>query len=84
MRLHFSAVNVFHAVRLRKDSMVVALTRLAPFWIINLLGVAWAIFSPSDILTQYPRMFLWMLGLLNSKLVVRFPLVSELSEPHKG
>lgn len=64
-------MNVFHAVRLRKDSMVVALTRLAPFCIINVLGVLWAIFSPSDIFAQYPRTFLWMLGLLNSKLVVR-------------
>ncbi|GAB9462761.1 hypothetical protein Gpo141_00000245 [Globisporangium polare] len=77
-----NAVNVFHAVRLRKDSMIVALTRLAPFCIINLLGVAWAIFSPSDIFAQYPRTFLWMLGLLNSKLVLHLMLAHLCGEEY--
>lgn len=64
-------MNVLHAVRVRHDSLIVAVTRLAPFVIVNALGVLWATFSPSNIFAQYPRMFLWMAGLINSKLVVR-------------
>lgn len=71
-----SVVNVVHAVRVRKDSMFVAITRLAPFILVNVLLVLWATFSPTGIFVQYPRLFLWMLGLLNSKLVVRPPLLS--------
>jgi len=66
-----SVANVWRAVRLRKDSIPVAFTRLAPFVILNVMAGLWATFSPTDIFTVYPRMFLWMLGLLNSKLVVR-------------
>lgn len=69
-----SGINVLHAVRLRKDSILVALTRLAPFFILNSLAALWVVFSPSDIFAQYPRLFLWMIGLLNSKLVVRVVL----------
>lgn len=72
-----SVANVWRAVRLRKDSIPVAFTRLAPFVILNVMAGLWATFSPSDIFTTYPRMFLWMLGLLNSKLVVRDALCSS-------
>jgi ethanolaminephosphotransferase len=58
-------------VRLNQDSVLVAFTRLLPFFILNVLAVLWALYSPSDIFSTHPRMFLWMLGLLNSKLVVR-------------
>ncbi len=52
--------------------MVVAYTRLLPFAVLNGLAILWAIYSPSDIMKQHPRLFLWTIGLLNSKLVVRY------------
>lgn len=55
---------------MRKDSIIVAFTRLAPFIIVNVMALVWALYSPTDIFVTYPRLFLWMLGLLNSKLVV--------------
>ncbi|RLN97147.1 hypothetical protein BBJ28_00007853 [Nothophytophthora sp. Chile5] len=64
-----SVVNALHAVRLRKDSVLVAFTRLVPFLSLNTLAGLWAIFSPADIFSTHPRLFLWMLGLLNSKLL---------------
>lgn len=69
----FSVVNVVKAVHVRKDSIIVAFTRLAPFIIVNVMALLWALYSPTDIFVTYPRLFLWMLGLLNSKLVVRLP-----------
>ena len=66
-----SAKNVVQAVRLRRDSIVVAFTRLLPFVLLNAIAAFWALTSPSDIFAAYPRLFFWTLGFLNSKLVVR-------------
>ncbi|TMW65115.1 hypothetical protein Poli38472_009282 [Pythium oligandrum] len=77
-----NAVNVYHAVRLRSDSLIVALTRLTPFFILNSMAAAWALLSPSDIFSTYPRLFLWMLGLLNSKLVLHLMLAHLCGEEY--
>uniref|UniRef100_K3WTS5 CDP-alcohol phosphatidyltransferase n=1 Tax=Globisporangium ultimum (strain ATCC 200006 / CBS 805.95 / DAOM BR144) TaxID=431595 RepID=K3WTS5_GLOUD len=77
-----NGVNVLHAVRLANDSILVALTRLTPFFILNSLAALWVVFSPSDIFSQYPRMFLWMIGLLNSKLVLHLMLAHLCGEEY--
>ncbi|CEG39698.1 cdpalcohol phosphatidyltransferase [Plasmopara halstedii] len=74
--------NTMHAVRLNQDSVLVAFTRLLPFVILNALAGFWALFSPSDIFSQHPRMFLWMLGLLNSKLVLHLMLAHLCGEEY--
>ncbi|KAF1328624.1 Cdp-alcohol phosphatidyltransferase, partial [Globisporangium splendens] len=77
-----NGVNVLHAVRLANDSILVALTRLTPFFILNSLAALWVMFSPSDIFSLYPRMFLWMIGLLNSKLVLHLMLAHLCGEEY--
>lgn len=74
--------NALYAVRLNQDSVFVALTRLLPFVILNTLAGLWALYSPSDIFSQQPRMFLWMLGLLNSKLVLHLMLAHLCGEEY--
>ncbi|KAE9109578.1 hypothetical protein PF010_g11483 [Phytophthora fragariae] len=74
--------NALHAVRLNQDSVLVAFTRLLPFVILNTLAGLWALYSPSDIFSTHPRMFLWMLGLLNSKLVLHLMLAHLCGEEY--
>uniref|UniRef100_A0AAV1UPU4 CDP-alcohol phosphatidyltransferase n=1 Tax=Peronospora matthiolae TaxID=2874970 RepID=A0AAV1UPU4_9STRA len=74
--------NVLKAVHLNQDSVLVAFTRLLPFIIINALAGLWALYSPSDIFLTHPRMFLWMLGLLNSKLVLHLMLAHLCGEEY--
>lgn len=82
MTISVNTINVIHAVRLRRDSILVAFTRLTPFYIVNIMAAAWAVLSPSDIFTAYPRLFLWMLGLLNSKLVLHLMLAHLCGEEY--
>ncbi|GLD99572.1 hypothetical protein PINS_up008298 [Pythium insidiosum] len=77
-----NARNVFHAVQARRDSLAVAMTRTTPFFILNGLAAAWGLLSPSNIFAAYPRMFLWMLGLLNSKLVLHLMLAHLCGEEY--
>ncbi|CAH0475531.1 unnamed protein product [Peronospora belbahrii] len=74
--------NALHAVRLNQDSVLVAFTRLLPFVVLNTLAGLWALYSPSDIFSTHPRMFLWMLGLLNSKLVLHLMLAHLCGEEY--
>ncbi|CAI5713617.1 unnamed protein product [Hyaloperonospora brassicae] len=74
--------NVLKAVRLNEDSILVAFTRLLPFITLNALAGLWALFSPSDIFSTHPRTFLWMLGLLNSKLVLHLMLAHLCGEEY--
>ncbi|RLN65069.1 hypothetical protein BBP00_00003079 [Phytophthora kernoviae] len=79
---HFVVKNTLHAVRLNEDSVLVAFTRLLPFIILNSMAGLWALFSPSDIFSTHPRLFLWMLGLLNSKLVLHLMLAHLCGEEY--
>ncbi|CAH0488746.1 unnamed protein product [Peronospora farinosa] len=74
--------NTLQAVRLNQDSVLVAFTRLLPFIFLNTLAGLWALYSPSDIFSTHPRMFLWMLGLLNSKLVLHLMLAHLCGEEY--
>ncbi|TDH68473.1 hypothetical protein CCR75_001427 [Bremia lactucae] len=74
--------NTVQAVRLNQDSVLVAFTRLLPFVVLNTLAGLWALYSPSDIFSTHPRMFLWMLGLLNSKLVLHLMLAHLCGEEY--
>ncbi|KAI9911261.1 hypothetical protein PsorP6_009449 [Peronosclerospora sorghi] len=80
--MHSSVRNVVRAVRLNHDSILVALTRLLPFVILNALAGLWALYSPSDIFSTHPRLFLWMVGLLNSKLVLHLMLAHLCGEEY--
>nr|CCA25449.1 CDPalcohol phosphatidyltransferase putative [Albugo laibachii Nc14] len=83
MTLMINAKNVLHAVQSRNDSILVAITRLGPFIITNGMGVLWALFSPSKIFEHYPRLFLWMLGLLSNKLVLHLMLAHLCGEEYR-
>jgi ethanolaminephosphotransferase len=75
-------VNVYKAVRLNTDSLMVALTRTSPFFALNTMAGIWGLYSPSGIFQVYPRTFLWMLGLLNSKLVLHLMLAHLCGEEY--
>jgi ethanolaminephosphotransferase len=53
----------------RKFPFTHACTRLIPFFAFTTLAVAWILMSPTDILTRYPRLMFWTIGLLFAKLV---------------
>ncbi|RHY45391.1 hypothetical protein DYB34_012065 [Aphanomyces astaci] len=69
-----NVVNVSQTVRKQRISVAVAMTRLIPFALFNGLAIIWALYSPSDILSHHPRLFLWTAGLLNSKLLLHLML----------
>eukprot|EP01060_Flectonema_neradi_P030603 TRINITY_DN448_c0_g1_i2.p1 TRINITY_DN448_c0_g1~~TRINITY_DN448_c0_g1_i2.p1 ORF type:complete len:423 (+),score=64.07 TRINITY_DN448_c0_g1_i2:249-1517(+) len=64
--------------QLEAGTSPVALSRVVPM--IAMLGTAgvWAYFSPTDILSRHPRIYMWTLGLLLCKLVMTM-MVSHLS-----
>ena len=70
------------AVRQYDDRMTVAVTRLLPFLILDALALAWVYWSPTDILALHPRLFVWTLGLLHSKLVLHLMLAHLCGEEY--
>jgi len=58
-------------------TMWVAFTRLLPFVCLYSLASVWIIFSPQDIMKTHPRIVLWTIGLLFSKLVTHL-MISHL------
>lgn len=62
--------------------MFVAITRLFPFILLNGLAFGWALYSPLDIFQRHPRIFLWTLGMLNSKLVLHLMLAHLCGEEY--
>ncbi|KDO22507.1 hypothetical protein SPRG_11691 [Saprolegnia parasitica CBS 223.65] len=75
-------INVIKTVHAQKGSFLIALTRLTPFAILNGLALLWAILSPANIKAIHPRMFLWTIGLLNSKLVLHLMLAHLCGEEY--
>jgi ethanolaminephosphotransferase len=74
--------NVALAVHKQRLSILVAFTRLMPFLFLNCLALLWAQLSPTNILASHPRIYLWTIGLLNSKLVLHLMLAHLCGEEY--
>ena len=68
----------FSTSQLEAGTSPVALSRIIPLLAMLSTAVVWAYFSPTDILSRHPRIFMWTLGLLLCKLVMTM-MVSHLS-----
>ena len=88
----FNAYNIATVVREKKRthdvasraeeesiSSLVAATRSVPLFLSLSLVYVWAVYSPSDILSRYPRELLWVCGLVVVKLDVGI-MVAHLCE----
>mmetsp|Transcript_48375 Transcript_48375/g.151669 ORF Transcript_48375/g.151669 Transcript_48375/m.151669 type:complete len:437 (+) Transcript_48375:76-1386(+) len=60
----------------------VALTRLLPFLCVVFLSLAWVLLSPTNIMLRHPRIVLWALGFLFSKLVTQLMLAHVCDEEY--
>ena len=52
---------------------------MTPFLLIIGMALAWVVYSPSDIMALHPRLVLWALALLFSKLVTQL-MIAHLCE----
>lgn len=79
----FNVYNVYHVVKARKGSMLLALAMLCPF--IVLLGgvLVWDYLSPSDLIGNYPHLVVLGTGLAFGFLVGRM-ILSHLCDEPKG
>lgn len=78
-----NAANVYEAVRANKAKVHggagkfkyrVAFSRMIPFYLVVLFSFLWVLWSPTDIMSRHPRIVLWALGSLFSKLVTQLML----------
>jgi len=51
-----------------------ALLNTLPFLVLVFLTISWIVWSPSNILDQYPQLVLWSVGLLSCKLIMHMML----------
>jgi len=65
------------AEHLGEVTLWVAFTRLLPFVLLYSLATLWISFSPQDIMKTHPRIVLWTIGLLFTKLVTHL-MISHL------
>ena len=75
--------NVIMAVKADpKFSLPVALTRMFPLLLIIAMSTLWVYFSPSNIMQNHPRLVLWALALLFSKLVTQLMIAHLCDEEY--
>ncbi|PWA84733.1 putative CDP-alcohol phosphatidyltransferase class-I family protein 3 [Artemisia annua] len=75
--------NVYEVVQSRKGSMLNALAMLIPFFVLLGVVILWDLMSPSDLMGNYPHMYVMGTGLAFGFLVGRM-ILSHLCDEPKG
>eukprot|EP00743_Colponemidia_sp_Colp-15_P001389 GILK01001524.1.p1 GENE.GILK01001524.1~~GILK01001524.1.p1 ORF type:complete len:377 (-),score=56.07 GILK01001524.1:172-1302(-) len=79
----YNIVNVYNSCKEQKVSMVSAMKLSVPLLGLITVLVLWVATSPVDVIAHYPRLTLWLVGLLFSKLVTHLMIAHVSHSPYQ-
>ncbi|CAI5714299.1 unnamed protein product [Hyaloperonospora brassicae] len=77
-----SAVVAIRSMKRKAKDGAAALIGMTPFVALVLLSALWVLWSPSDVLSDHPRLLIWTVGFVFAKMVMHMMLSHMCEEPY--